>query len=257
MTTAKFLTAPAKGHGLTEKITDPMYRALTRNESPGEIVAIVVLRPKSFGATDTADGRHQHLSFEAAKVEPVLDVNQANELRYLLQALYEQRTSRGEQKTLPLGLGGDREKQLALIERIEDWSGERGMTGGELDALWRETFGIGPDQDWSLGDTGIPGDYRKAGYPFLLEFAGKVGAVNVSGDATDDPDDDASDEGEKPEADVDADAADETDEGDPAVGVTCQVCGKKKNALYDGLCAKCAKNAGISAPKVEDEAASA
>jgi len=254
MTTAKILTNPGKGHGLVDNVTDPIYRALTKNEPTGEIVAVVVLRPKSFGATDTADGRHQHVSFEATKVEPVLDANQASELRYLLQGLYEQRTSTGQQRTLPLGLGTDRERQLALIERIEEWSAEQNMTSGELEARWREQFGIGPDQDWSMGDSGIPGDYRKAGIQRLLEFGYAVGALD-SGDPQpqdDQPeDDDAADED---------DSDDDTSDEEPNPGTaqvsdlpfTCEVCSKGTATLTQNLCDDCARNAGY--PVLADEA---
>lgn len=235
MTTAKLVVSPAEGHGLTDRITDPTYHALVTGQKTETIVAVVVLEAVGTGQRKTKQGTHRHVQYEAVRLEPVGDANQANELRYLVQALYEQRTSTGEQKTLPLALGGDREKQLALIERIEDWSASEGLTGGELDARWREEFGIGPDQDWSLGDHGIPGDYRKAGYPFLLEFAGKVGAVST---------------GDKAAAD-DADLDDEDDDEDPDLSFTCEVCRNGTASLTDGLCDGCARNAGV--PVLADE----
>jgi hypothetical protein len=163
------------GTGLVDGIVDPHYHALTTEQPVKPIVAVVILDPVEHGSRKTAKNTHRTVKYAVTRLEPVLDANTANELRYLIQALYEQRTSTGEQRALPLGLGGDREKQIALIERIEDWSKDTGQTGGELDALWRETFGIGPDQDWSMGDHGIPGDYRKAGYTYLLEFATREG----------------------------------------------------------------------------------
>lgn len=238
MTTAKFVTSPAEGHGLTDRITDPLYAALVTGKPTQRILAIVELEAVGTGQRKTKQGTHRNVVFEHSRVEIVTDPNMANELRYVSQALYEARTSTGEQRALPLGLGGDREKQLALIERIEDWSKEAGLTGGELEAQWRDTFGIGPDQDWSMGDTGIPGDYRKAGYVYLFEFAGKVGAIKTQVGVDSDAD-----------LDEDEDEDDTSGQDDAlAPGIACQVCQKKSTALYDGLCEECAKNAGVPVP---------
>lgn len=66
------------------------------------------------------------------------------------------------------------------------------LTGGDLEAKWRSNFGIEPGAEWSFGDQGVPGDY----------------------------------------------------------------CQRKSTALYDGLCPKCAKNAGVPVPAdVPEEAA--
>jgi hypothetical protein len=172
MTTAKLVQAPAEGHGVTDTITDALYQALVGGKPTRPIIGLVLLEPIGTSQRKTAQGLHRSVTFEAVKLEPVHDSNQAGELMWLLQALYEQRTSTGEQRALPLGIPGIEveEKRQESMERIEAWSAEQEMTGGDLDTAWREHFGIGPDQDFSNGDTGVPGDYRKAGLQQLLEF---------------------------------------------------------------------------------------
>lgn len=200
MTTAKLLTAIGEGHGLTQKITDPIWNAKAAGKPAGDIVVIAILKPTTIGQSDTKNGLHRSVSFEAQRLEPVGDTNQANELRWLLQALYEDRTSTGEQRTLPISLGSDEERRKAVMERIEDWADEQGKTGGELEQAWREQFGIGPDQDWSYGDSGVPGDYRKASLAHLLSFGYESGALKTEALLP-------SDEREDDESDVDDDEA--------------------------------------------------
>jgi len=178
-TAAKLLREPGDGHGLVDSVTNPIYNALVNGKPTGDIVAIVILKPSGWGGSQTAKARHQHVNFEVSRLEPVYDSNQANELRWLLQGLYEQRTSTGEQRTLPLGLGSDAEKCAAVMERLEDWAEETGKTGADLEQMWRENFGIGPDKDWSYGDSGVPGDYRKASLAHLLSFGYEVGAIKT------------------------------------------------------------------------------
>lgn len=172
MTTAKLVQAPAEGHGVTDTITDALYQALVGGKPTRPIIGLVLLEPIGTSQRKTAQGLHRSVTFEAVKLEPVHDSGQAGELMWLLQALYEQRTSTGEQRALPLGIPGIEveEKRQESMERIEAWSTEQEMTGGDLDTAWREHFGIGPDQDFSYGDHGVPGDYRKAGLQQLLEF---------------------------------------------------------------------------------------
>lgn len=261
MTTAKLVTSPAEGHGLTSKITDPLYSALANKRPTSPIVAVVVLKPVGLGQRETKGGSHQHVVFEATHLEPVADANQANELRYLVQALYEQRTSTGEQRTLPLGLGGDEERRQALMERMEDWSAEQGLTSSELEAKWRETFGAGSDDDWSWGDQGVPGDYRKASVAHLTSFCYSVGVLSLDArlphedrdEAADDDGEDAdtADVAETGGSDETTDVAAVQDEPGDVVGVKCQVCAKKSPELYDGLCRDCARNAGV--PVLGDE----
>lgn len=179
MTTAKLVTAPSEGHGLTQKITDPTYSALANGKPARPLIAIVELKPVGLGQRETARGRHQHVVYEATHLEPVIDIHQANELRYHLQALYEARTATGSQRPLPLALGRDDEKRLALMERMETWASEHELTAAELEDRWRENFGAGTDDDWSFGDQGVPGDYRKASLAHLTSFCYSTGVLSM------------------------------------------------------------------------------
>lgn len=204
MTQAKLATNPAEGHGLTSKLTDPTYSAMANGKPTESVVALVILKPVGLGQRETAKGRHQHVQFEATRLEPVLDVNQANELRYLIQKLYEGRTSTGQQTTIDVyGLGQNEERRHELIETIEDWSAREGMTGGALEARWRAEFGIGDGEEWSLGDQGVPGDYRKASVQFLLQFGLTVGAIDNGENVRDDDEDDIDEDDLDDEAESD------------------------------------------------------
>jgi hypothetical protein len=243
LTSARILSTPGDGHGLTDRITDALYHALSNDQPAKPIVALVILDPVQHGGRKTAKGKHRFVSFEVTHLEPVLDANQANEVRWNIQSLYEARTTTGTQRPLPGLDATEKEKQLALMERIEDWAKQEGISGGDLDAKWRENFGIEPGAEWSFGDQGVPGDYRKASHAYLLQFAYDVGVLSTETplpheerEALDDEDDDASDEGAEP---------DTADSDEAEVGVKCQVCGKKSKALSDGLCRVCAKNAGV------------
>jgi hypothetical protein len=226
MTQAKIATNPADGHGLVTRLTEPLYTSLSRGEPVNQIVAIVVLDPVGSGQRKTAKGNHRHVMFEVAKLEPILDASQAGELRYTLQALYEHRTSTGEQRMLPIAFPGqkEKEKQRALMERIDEWATDKKLTGGELADLWRSNFGIGPGEEYSYGDRGVPGDYTKSPSCWLSEFAWTQGIIGddehdetaapdpAPDPAPDDDDDDGAapasdgDDGEPYPAEPDADA---------------------------------------------------
>jgi hypothetical protein len=209
MTAAKLKTAPSEGHGLTDKITDVHWAAASKGEKPEDVVCVVVLRRSGIGQQETAQGMHRTVQYEAVRLEPVTDVDQIGELRYLAQALYEARTSNGQQRHLPLGIPGQghEERRVALIERIEAWADDNDITGAELEAKWRAEFGIGDGQEYSYGDRGVPADYRKSEVAWLLQFALSVGAmadqqavdVIESADDPEDPDEPV-DDGEKPPA---------------------------------------------------------
>jgi hypothetical protein len=179
MTDAKLKTAPSQGHGLVDRITDVHFASASKGEKPEDLVCVVVLRRSGIGQQETANGMHRSVQYEAVRLEPVLDPNQAGELRYLGQALWEQRHSNGQQKMLPLGIPGqaNEERRVALLERIDDWAEEESLSGGQLEAKWREHFGIGDGQDFSYGDRGVPGDYRKSEVAWLMQFALTVGAL--------------------------------------------------------------------------------
>lgn len=193
MTAARLLAAPSEGHGLTDKQTDELYHLLVDGKPTRPVLALVLLDPVATAQRKTAKGLHRSVTFEAARVEPILDSNQAGELMWLLQKLYEQRTSTGDQRMLPLGgLGGDvEEKRQAAMERMEDWADEQGLLAGGLESQWRQHFGIDPDKDFSYGDHGVPGDYRKAGLQQLLEFTFQHVDRHDAGE----DDEDAADEG--------------------------------------------------------------
>jgi hypothetical protein len=218
MTSARLQSAPADGHGLTDKITDPLYHALATDQPTRPLVAVVVLDPVEHGGRKTAKGKHRLVKFEVTHLEPVHDVNQANELRYFIQSLYEARTSTGQQRPL-FALGRDDENRLGVMEKLEDWAADEGHTGADLEQMWREHFGIGSDADWNEGS--VPGDYRKASLAHLLSFGYESGALSLDvplpsderEEADDDDEDDASDSGtsdEGEEADTVAADADES-----------------------------------------------
>lgn len=212
MTKAKLVTNPAEGHGLTQRITDPHFSALTKGEPIGLIPALVLLKPHGYGGNVTANGEHRHVSYEVAKLEPILEPGDRTDAMWKVQALYEARTSTGSQRPLPIGLAGE-ERRLFLIERIEDWAARNEITGGELEQQWREHYGIGTGDELY----GIPGDYGKAAVNHLLQFALEVGAEKL---AADDDDEEprllGDDELDTP--DDEPAASDEAEESDTAAG---------------------------------------
>lgn len=183
MTDAKFVTSPAQGHGLTDRITDPHYTAYSKDEPVQMIPALVLLKVHGNGGNDTAQGKHRFVKYEVVKLEPFLDSNERTDAMWRIQALYEARTSTGSQRPLPLGLEGE-ERRVALMERIEDWAKDREIAGADLEGKWREYWAIGPDKDWSFGDAGVPGDYRRASVQHLLEFALELGAEKPDEDGS-------------------------------------------------------------------------
>lgn len=180
MTVARLLGAPSEGHGLVSKHTDKHYRQLTEGQEPQKIVAVVVFEAVGTSQRKTARGLHRTVVYEAVRLEPVTDAHQATELQYLAQNLYEQRTSNAEPRYLPLGFSdmSTEEKRRRTIETIEDWAEEAGHTGGELEAMWRDHFGIAEGSEYSYGDQGVPGDYRKSSLNYLLEFGYAVEALS-------------------------------------------------------------------------------
>lgn len=242
MTLARIKSAPADGHGLTDKIVDPHYHALATEQPTKPIVAIVILDPVENGGRKTAKGKHRVVRYEATHLEPVLDANQANELRWLIQALYEARTSTGTQRPIP-GLGNDKENCLDVMERLEAWATGKGMTGADLERLWRDRHGMGPDDDRSYGDQGVPGDYRKASFAQLLAFGYDVEALSLDDPLpSDEREDDDEDDEEALPAETDTDPK-------------CEVCSAVGVRLTDGLCDGCAKNVGVPVAKDEPEEA--
>lgn len=191
MTQAKLAPSPSDGHGLTDRITGPHYSAYSKGESIEYIPALVLLKVAGHGGHDTANGRVNTVKYEAVRLEPILEPSDHDDMLWKIQALYEARTSTGSQRPLPIGLAGE-ERRLALIERIEEWATHEDLSGGELEQMWRDHFGIGEDPEANL--YGIPGQYEKASVAHLLQFAIETGAEKGDQDVDDDtlptPDDD-------------------------------------------------------------------
>lgn len=186
MTSARLVPSPADGHGLTETITSKHFAAYTRGERTDLLPALVLLKVHGQTSRDTANGRHSSVQYEVVKLEPVTDPDDRDDAMWTIQSLYEARTSTGEQRPLPLGLANE-ERRQALMERIEKWSADTGLTGVELEQRWRESFGIDPD-DPDGNIAGVPGDYRKASVSSLLQFAIEVGAEPKAADQDDEDD---------------------------------------------------------------------
>lgn len=172
MTTAKLVTTPGEGHGLNDKLTSPLYQALTKGAPTDAIVAIVLLEPVGCGQRKTAKGRHQHVVFDAVSLEPILDSAEATSLMFRLQSLRDARNERAGQRTLPGNWPGmaDEEKRLQAVEQVEDWADGNGVSLTELGAMWRDYWEIGEGEEKSFGNDGVHGDYRKAGWQQVLEF---------------------------------------------------------------------------------------
>lgn len=238
MTTAKLLTAPGEGHGLTDKLTNPLYQALTKGAPTEPIVAVVLLDPVGCGQRKTAKGRHQHVVFDAVALEPIHDIAKAGELMYLMQKLREDRNDRAGQRALPLGFPGmaEEEKRLQAVEQLEDWADGNGVSLTQLGATWRDHWEISDGEEKSFGNDGVHGDYRKAGWQQLLEFGYAKEIFS-----RDEP---------LPHEQREEDDPD-TDRADDAEAAACQVCDAKGGRRTDGLCDACAKNYGYT-PAPED-----
>jgi hypothetical protein len=145
-TRAKLSTNLPQGHGIQD--TDAMYQALVDGKPVRPFLALVLLEPVATAQRKTAKGLHREVTCEGIRVEPVTDSNQAGELMWLLQKLYEQRTSTGAQRTLPLGgIGGDvEERRQEQMERMEAWAASEQLTGGELETRWRDPLRDRPGQ---------------------------------------------------------------------------------------------------------------
>lgn len=175
MTSAKLVPSPAEGHGLIDAITAKHFSAYTRGERTDLVPALVLLKVHGQQSRDTANGRHQSVQYEVVKCEPVTDPMDRDDVVWKIQSLYEARTSTGDQRPLPLGLATEERRQF-LMERIEDWSKSQELTGAQLDAKWREVFGIDPTNPDSGNIAGVPGDYHKGSVAALLQFSIEVGA---------------------------------------------------------------------------------
>lgn len=195
MTAAKLITNPAEGHGLIPRITDPLYYALANDEDSGETIpCVVLLKPVGHGSRNTANGRKQFVQFEVARIEPVTDDYDAENVRHMLQAAWDRRHT---VQTLPLDWPNrnDDEQRQFLFSLIDEWAEAEDKTPGEIGEAWREYFGIEPDaKDTPPGYA--PVDYKKADAHKLREFCLSVGVLaddNVADTADDNGEDDEPD----------------------------------------------------------------
>jgi hypothetical protein len=242
-TTAKLVTTPSEGHGLSDRLTGPLYQALTKGAPTDSIVALVLLEPVGCGQRKTAKGRHQHVVFDAVALEPILDSSEASNLMFRLQTLRDARNERAGQRTLPGNWPGmvDEERRVQALEQLEDWADGNGISLTELGAMWRDHWEIGDGEEKSFGNDGVHGDYRKAGWQQLLEF-GYAKEILKRDEPL--PHELREDDEER--------NGDDTVRGD---GIsTCQVCGGE-GPLTDGLCPKDAKNVGLRVVGDEPDAA--
>jgi hypothetical protein len=199
MTAARLISNPAEGHGLTSRVTDPLYHALANDEDTGETIAcVVLLKPVGHGSRNTANGRKQFVQFEVARIEPVTEAHDAEQVRHLIQSAWDRRHT---VQTLPLDWPNrnDEEQRRFLFGLIDEWAADESKTPGEVGEAWRTYYGIEPDaKDTPAGYA--PVDYRKADAHKLREFCLSVGVLaddDVAGTsdddalALDDPDDEA------------------------------------------------------------------
>lgn len=186
MTQAKLAASPADGHGLTDRITGPLYTAYSKGEPIEYIPALVLLKVTGNGGHDTANGRVNHIKLEAVRLEPILEPGDRDEMLWKLQNLYEVRTSNGTQTSLPIGLEGE-ERRRYQIEKIDAWADANSLTEGDVSEKWRAAFGIGDDPDANY--FGIPGDWRTASYSYLLQFSIEQGIEKAEPDTELDDDD--------------------------------------------------------------------
>ena len=203
MTSAKLVTSPAEGHGLTDTITRRHFTAYVKGEPFEYFPALAMFKGHGQTSRDTAQGRHEAVQYEAVKIEPFSDPADRDDAMWKIQALYEARTSTGSQRVLPLGLPNE-ERRLALLERIEDWADKAGLTGAELEQKWRDHYAIGDDPEANY--FGLPGDYRLGSVQYLLQFAIEIGA-----EPKPDQEDDESGDGDGGLVDDDAGAEADTE----------------------------------------------
>lgn len=195
MTTARLKPAPADGHGLTPSVVDKVYNDLTAGKDPGTIVAIAVLKPVEHGEKLTAAGTTRWVRFEAAKVEPVHDSHDAEQLRWQIQQAWDVRHAG---TMLPLDFDGrteDEQRRFLLGQIEDDWAKDENLTPADIAERWRTTWGIEANTVPLDGSFPHP-DYRKAAAHHLKEFCFQVGVI-----ADGEPDDD---EDEQPTSGKDA-----------------------------------------------------
>lgn len=187
MTQAKFVTKPSDGHGLA-KIAEQLYEPTVLGEPTDAFPAIVMLQAHGASTSPLQDGHNEEVKLLVTKCEVITDAEQAGEVMLLLEALREERKGGNGQRVLPVTLLNDkkiqREKAAILIERIEAQWDRMGWTGVQGEENWRAHFGIGPNSEYSYGDRGVPGEYRKAEPAWLSQYAGSIGLFDDATNGT-------------------------------------------------------------------------
>lgn len=195
MTAARLVSNPAEGHGLVSRLTDPLFHALANDEEVESIPCVVLLKPVGHGSRNTANGRKQFVQFEVARIEPISDEHDAEQVRHLIQTAWDRRHT---VQTLPMDWPSrnDNEQRQFLFSLIDEWAAEENKTPGEVAEAWRDHFGIDHDaKDTPPGYA--PVDYRKADAHKLREFCLSVGVLADDDVADTDDDNGVDDEPEE------------------------------------------------------------
>lgn len=167
MTAAKLVTNPPQGSGLVPSLVDGHWEDLVRGR-PGELVAVVaLLQPVGTGQRRTKDGIHRTVTYEAVRLEPVLDQHEADQIAWQVTHAYEQRTS-GSSQQPSLFTAGPAEQRERLVNDLHDWAQEEDVSLTDLDERWLSYFG---GSEHAASATVQAGSLVQ-----LMEFARYVGA---------------------------------------------------------------------------------
>lgn len=160
---AKLAGTPGGGHGLTADILEAIYGELVKGKQVGLVPALVLLQPAKLGLGVKKKARS--VTFEVVRLEPVTDLEQADEIRQQIADAYR---SRNEPEPTFDDLG--EEDARRYLGYLEEWRKENKLTTKQLGEQWREQFPPG-------NGASIPGDPKKAGPQALLEFCLAKGVI--------------------------------------------------------------------------------
>lgn len=159
---AKIMSKPIGGHGLTDDLLEAIHAELAKGKNAGLIPALVLIQPSH---EQTNPGKNKRaVYFQLVRIEPVTDQADADRIRLSISEAYEGRRDSG-QGSLDLG----EEDARRYLGYIEEWRKEHKHTLKKVGELWRESF---------APDSGVPGDYRKAGKQPLYEFCLTQGIIH-------------------------------------------------------------------------------
>lgn len=159
---AKIVSKPIGGHGLTDDLLEAIHNELVKGKPAGLIPALVLLQPLT--ATTNPGKNKRGVQIQLVRIEPVTNQADADRIRLSISEAYEARNTDG-QATLDLG----EEDARRYLSYIEEWRKERKLTIKAVGELWRESF---------APDSGVLGDYRKAGKQPLYEFCLTQGIIH-------------------------------------------------------------------------------